>query len=133
MFAMEWRNDSRSVPSLASGSDCPVVIARGERSRSRRHDLGRMGQPTRFLGLGNTGKPNNSAILSEGRVCGKRVLSPFAGLRSHHSLLFDSCVLMSPESTTHGPRQLSVQGLSFSARADVPHAPKWPYKACRFR
>ena len=61
-----------SVPSLASESECPVVTARGERSRSRRHDLGRVGQPTRFLGLGNTGKPNNSAILHAEPAGGKR-------------------------------------------------------------
>ena len=70
-MVMEWRSNSRSVPSLASGDDRPTVTARGEINRSRRRDLGRVGQPTRFLGLGNTGKPNNSAILHTGRAGGK--------------------------------------------------------------
>ena len=74
------------------------MTARGERSRSRRCDLGRVGQPTRFLGLGNTGKPNNSAILHEEVARGKRVLAPFGRHRPDHSLLFDFYLLLSSES-----------------------------------
>ena len=92
-----------SVPSLATESECPVVTARGERSRSRRRDLGRVGQPTRFLGLGNTGKPNNTAILIKSEACGKRVLAPFARRLPDHSLLCDFCLLLSSESAAPAP------------------------------
>ena len=76
--------------------------------------------PPGFSGWETLGKPNNTAILLGRRPRGKRVLAPFALRRPYHSLLFDFCLLLSPESAKPGPRQPPVPVLSFSARADVP-------------